>query len=452
MSARFTPDWLEGHRVDVSTLRRTDIVGIGHVLAEIDSLVARLRDPARAAAMGVEPPRGILLWGEPGLGKTLVARYVAASLGSGEVPFYEVSADELSPDRIRGAMRYLAERHPRSVLYIDECDTFGMARDYPGHDPETRLLLTATLAALDGLTATAGPVVIASSNRPPGHLDRALVRAGRLGFKVRFDAPDEDERIDLLALFTRSIPCEPGIDWRHAARLLRGKSPADLRQLIDDAAGLALAADRDEVAERDIVDAIRRDGQIEPEDTLDVAALHRIAIHEAGHVAICVALRGARWVYSVRLGPLGGATAYGDETVPLAGRPDDETRDSLAVNFGGIAAEMAALSEGTSGGSSDVSSATQTALGRISAGLTDDPAPLDLDWLDKNVAASLKEALAGALVAPLAAARARAIAIVGANLEPIRRFAATLEAAGELTGEALEDAIADAGFVAADGR
>ena len=116
MSARFTPDWLEGHRVDVSTLRRTDIVGIGHVLAEIDSLVARLRDPARAAAMGVEPPRGILLWGEPGLGKTLVARYVAASLGSGEVPFYEVSADELSPDRIRGAMRYLAERHPRSSL------------------------------------------------------------------------------------------------------------------------------------------------------------------------------------------------------------------------------------------------------------------------------------------------------------------------------------------------
>ena len=99
-----------------------------------------------------------------------------------------------------------------------------------------------------------------------------------------------------------------------------------------------------------------------------------------------------------------------------------------------------------------MSSATQTALGRISAGLTDDPAPLDLDWLGTNVAASLKEALAGALVAPLAAARARAIAIVGANLEPIRRFAATLEAAGELTGEALGNAIADAGFVAADGQ
>jgi ATP-dependent Zn protease len=204
------------------------------------------------------------------------------------------------------------------------------------------------------------------------------------------------------------MPLDPGIDWRHAARLLRGKSPADLRQLIGDAAGRALTADRDEVTERDIVDAIRRDGRIEPEDTLDLAALHRVAIHEAGHVAVCVALRGAGWVYAVRLGPLGGATAYGDETVPLTGRPDDETRDSLAVSFGGIAAEMAVLSEGTLGGSSDVSSATQTALGRISAGLTDDPAPLDLDWLGTNVADSLKEALAGALVARSPGPRGRA--------------------------------------------
>src|SRR5512140_1982901 len=93
MALRFTASWLEGHRVDVSTLRRSDIVGIGHVLAEVDALVARLRDPIRAAAMGAEPPRGILLWGEPGYGKTLVARHAAASLSTGDdgdsVPFYE---------------------------------------------------------------------------------------------------------------------------------------------------------------------------------------------------------------------------------------------------------------------------------------------------------------------------------------------------------------------------
>src|SRR3954468_5642458 len=169
MTARFRSAWLESHRVDVSTLRRTDIVGIGHVLSEIEALIARLRDPAAAKAMGVESPRGILLWGDPGLGKTLVARYLAASLGQ-DVPFYEVSADELTPDRIRGALLYLAANHERSIIYLDEIDTIGMGRDYLGHDAETRLRLTALLAGLDGLVSTAGPVVVASSNRPPLHL------------------------------------------------------------------------------------------------------------------------------------------------------------------------------------------------------------------------------------------------------------------------------------------
>lgn len=114
--------WLEEHRVDVSRLAPEDIIGIGHVTAEVHGLVARLRDPQRAERMGVETPRGILFHGEPGLGKTLVARSVARALGD-SVPFYEVSADELTPARIRGAIAYLARAHPRSVLYIDEIDS-----------------------------------------------------------------------------------------------------------------------------------------------------------------------------------------------------------------------------------------------------------------------------------------------------------------------------------------
>lgn len=450
-SALFSESWLEAHRVDVSTLRRTDIVGIGHVLGEADSLIARLRDPARAAAMGVEPPRGILLWGEPGLGKTLVARYLAASLGSGDgqVPFYEVSADELSPDRIRGALHYLADHHPQSVLYIDECDTFGMAReDFQSHDSGTRLLLTATLAALDGIATTAGPIVIASSNSAPAYLDRALVRAGRLGFKVRFDAPDEAERIALFALFTRSVPCEDGIDWQHAARLTLGKSPADIRQLVSDAGAIALAADRDVVAEQDVVDAIRRDGRIEPEDAVDEPSLRRIAVHEAGHVAVAEALRPG-WVYSVRIGADGGATAFGKEGVLNAERPDDEVRDAQVVGYGGMAAEIELLGEGSLGGRTDVSSATETALARIAAGLTDDAVAIDLDWLGRNVADSLKESHANALVAQLTAARIIAIAVVRANIEPIRRFSVLLEAAGELSGAALRRAVDEAAFTGA---
>ena len=449
MTTRFRPAWLESHRVDISTLRRADVVGIGHVLAEVDALVARLRDPARAAAMGVQPPRGVLFWGAPGLGKTLVARYAAAALGA-EVPFYEVSADELSPDRIRGALRYLAAQHPLSILYLDEIDTFGMTRDYAGHDPDTRLMLTAMLAALDGLVSTAGPIVIASSNRDPGFLDPALTRAGRLGYRVRFDEPDEDERLALFELFARGIPQDDGIDWRHAARLTRGKSPAALRQIVEDSAGIALALDHGQLRAADVLSALRRDGQVEPEEALDPEFRHRLAVHESGHTAACVALRGPAWVYAVRLGTNHGETDYGREGIPRWQRPDDETRDGIVVAFGGIAAETALLGEGSRGGTSDVSHGTAAALERIGAGLTDDPAPLDLEDLGTNVAESVKEALARALVEQVRGARERAIAIVAANVASIRRFAAVLEAAGELTGDALQAAIAEAGFVRAE--
>ena len=449
MAHSFSPAWLESHRVDVGSLARSDVVGIGHVLAEVDALVARLRDPERAAAMGLEPPRGILFWGEPGLGKTLVARHLAASLGA-DVPFYEVSADELTPERIRGALRHLAAAHPRSILYLDEIDTFGMNRDFEGHDPDTRMRLTALLAALDGLVATAGPVVIASSNRPARQLDPALIRSGRLGYRVRFDAPDEDEREELFHLFARDIPKETDIDWRSAARLTRAKSPADLRQIVEDAAGLALAADRDILGGADLLAAIRRDGTIEPEPAEPAVARRRIAVHEGGHVAACVALRGPEWVYAVRLGMIEGVTSYGDERVPVHLRPDGEHRDALVVALAGSAAEEALLGEASLGGRNDVTRATEVALERAGVGLAGHATPLALDQLERNVAETLKEDLADALVSQIETARERARAIVAANVDAIARFAAVLEAAGELTGEALAEAIAEAGFIAAE--
>jgi cell division protease FtsH len=449
MSARFRPAWLEGHRVFLGSMGRDEVVGIGHVLTLVDALVARLRHPERAAEMGVAPPRGVLFWGPPGTGKTYVGRYVAASLGP-DVPLYEVSADELTPERIRGALRYLAEAHPRSVVYLDECDTFGTAR--PFLDADARLLLTATLAALDGLVSTAGPVVIAASNTPPDALDRALVRAGRLGYHVRFDLPDEDERVALLALFTRPTATASDVDWRHLARLTRGRTPADLRQLVDDAAGLALAADRRVLSASDLLEAVRRSGEIEPELPDVPAVLHRVAVHEAGHVAVCVALRGPAWVYAVRTGPFGGTTAYGDEDVPLAHRPDDELRDSLAVAFGGAAAERAILGEPTLAAHPDMAEATELALERITAGIVEGRPPIDLDHLGRNVARSLKEDLATALAEPLGVARSLATTIVAANHDAIEGFAADLEAAHELTGEALVAAIEAAGFRAVADR
>jgi cell division protease FtsH len=441
--------WLEAHRVDVSGLRREDIIGIGHVTAEVDALVVRLREPERAAAMGVESPRGILFWGAPGLGKTLVARSVAVALGEA-VPFYEVSADELTPGRIRSALSELARNHPRSVLYIDEIDTFGMARDYGGHDPDTRLLLTATLAALDGLVPQAGPLLIASSNRPPHLLDAALVRAGRIGFKVRFGEPDEAEREELLRLFARSIPQDPEIVWSDLAGLTRGSTPADLRQIVADAAGLAVADDRDLLTGSDLAAAVRRAGEIGPEGGSPNRDWKRSAIHEAGHVAVAVVLRGPAWVRAVRITDKGGATSIGDENRQEIDRPDDEVLDIIAAKFGGVAAEEALLGSAGFGAVEDVSSATGMALQRYNAGLSDDPAPMDGELFGDHAPDSVSEAAAAAVRKAIEPARRQAIAIVAANVEPIARLAEAIEREGELAGNLLRRSIEAAGFVAPD--
>jgi cell division protease FtsH len=437
--------WLEAHRVDVSQLHREDIVGIGHVTAEVDGLVARLRDPERARRMGVETPRGILFYGAPGLGKTLVARSVAAALGE-RVPFYEVSADELTPSRIRGALAYLADAHPRSVLYIDEIDNFGMNRDYGGHDPRTRQLLTAMLAALDGLVPHRGPLIIASSNREPFRLDPALVRAGRLGFRVAFDPPNAAEREQLFRLFARDIPQEPEIPWADFARLTIESSPADLRQVVADAAGLALGAGLDHLTAADVAKAVRRAGDIGPEGDAPSRDWHRSAVHEAGHAIVAAVLRGPDWVQAIQLTDTGGKTTVGDESLLEIDRPDDEIRDSLAVHFGGLVAEQVLLGEAGLGGAADISAATHLAKQRFAAGLAANVVPVSISAFDEFIAESILEAQAVAVTGALDEARSRAVDVVSASEESIAGLAARIEEAGELAGEPLRQAFAAIGL------
>ncbi len=442
MKQRFTKEWLEGHRVHLGTIERSSIIGIGHVMNEIDSLLARLHNPELARSLSLELPRGILYWGAPGLGKTLVARYTATQLGA-TIPFFEVSSDELSPDRLRGAVRWLADEYERSVLYLDEIDQWAMARDSETHSPATRLLLTAALAALDGIVPAAGPIVIASSNRAPYLLDAALMRAGRIGFHVRFDAPDEAERVQLLRHFVGSRPTDGPIDLERAAKLTRDRTPADLRAMTDDGYGIALSAGRGALSEQDLIDGIRRAGEIVPEDDEDNPTLrHRIAIHESGHTAVACVLRGSSWVYSVAIRSADGHTRIGSEKVPFQWTPDDEQRDAIVVGMGGIAAERLLLDGGPSlGGIDDIALATKIALGRLDAGLDESVSPVSLDLLHSRTSETLKSEQAQAVTRLLEDARGRAARIVSRNLRGIEAFAELLEASSELVGETLSQAL-----------
>lgn len=443
MAAAFRPEWLEQHRVHLPPMARSEVIGIGHVMSELDSVLARLHQPDLARSLGLELPRGILLWGEPGLGKSLVARYLATHLGEG-VPFFEVASDELTPDRLRKGIRWLAEQFERSVLFLDEIDQFGLHRDAEAHSPETRLLLTAALASLDGVVSTPGPIVLASSNRSPRALDPALVRAGRLGFHIRFDHPDESERVQLLTHFIAGRPTEGIIDLDRAARLTRGRTPADIRAMTDDGFGLALAAGRRALAGSDLVAAIRRAGDVIPEDDVDDPDMRRrLAYHEAGHVSVACALprRGPAWVYSVTVGAAAGTTKCGPEGRPLRAIPDDELLDHLVVAFGGIAAERILLDGGPClGGEEDVQNATKIAMARLDGGLDPSVPPVAVDEMGLRTSEALRREQGRAVGRLLDEARERASRIVAANVAGIEAFAAVLESARELVGDALREA------------
>jgi cell division protease FtsH len=448
MARRFSTDWLEDHRVHFSEpIGKDAIVGIGHVLTEVDSVLGRLQHPELVIAMGGELPRGILLYGQPGLGKTLVARYMASNLGP-DVPMYELSADELTPPKVRGLFRHLASDGARSVVYLDEIDVVAMNRGWDSHAPSTRAILVALLAALDGLRPTAGPVLIASSNRSPHYLDPALMRQGRIGFHVQFPIPDKDDRVALLKLFLKPRPVATDIDLPQLAALSRGMSPAGLRQAVDDATGLALADGRRVIEQVDLIKAVRRDGQIEgDEGHIDPTRLDRMAVHEAGHVAVAVALRGPTWVTRVQIGQFDGDTAVGEEGRPTGAIPADELWDAVTLAFGGIEAENVVLGSMSLGAASDLGKVTSLVHQMAQHGLMPGLAGLDLASLGIHPGATVPDMLAMPVPPTLAEARERAAQIVRTNAQAIRSFADALVAAGgSLVEEPLAQAIASAGF------
>lgn len=223
-----------------------------------------------------------------------------------------------------------------------------------------------------------------------------MIRSGRLGVHVFIDLRDEDERVQLFALYAGSRPTDGALDLRRAARLSRERSPADIPAYVEDAAGLAMVADRAVLTDFDLVGALRRASNVMP-DRNDSPGRWRTAVHEAGHVAgIVIASRladpatrrgaersaagGAKWVYAVSLdNDGGGRTSYGQEGLAAGELPDDENRDALVVSFCGVLAEAAMLGEPSLMGLHDVGEATARAIQRLDAGFESGHPPVALD-------------------------------------------------------------------------
>ena len=373
-----TDVWLDAHRVDPATLAAEPLVGLAHVATEVRSLVARLRDPIRAAALGADVPRALLLHGPPGIGKTHTARHLAREIGD-DIPVYEVVADELSGPLIRALFAALNARHPRSILILDEVDLVGADRSEA--DAGVRRTLGALLGALDGIRVGGGVLVVAASNRPAWDLDPALLRAGRLGFTIEIGYPEAAEREALLRQFLAGRPLDGEPPYAALVARTDRWTPAALRAACADAAGLALADGRDRIRPGDLERALERGGRVvaepepAPEPPFDEGAVRRVAVHEAGHAVVGTLLQGVAWLHSIRIGEEGGETHFG------TGRPrtEDEARASLIVGFAGLAAERTILGGALEGSAlPDVAFASSTAIRLAVAGLEDDAPPINV--------------------------------------------------------------------------
>ena len=346
-----------------------DVAGIDEVQAEVMEVVDFLKNPERYRRLGASIPKGVLLTGAPGTGKTLLARAVA---GEANVPFFHLSASEfiemivgVGASRVRDLFDHAKKAAP-SIIFIDELDAIGRARGggvtLSGHD-EREQTLNQILTEMDGFTGNEGVVVLAATNRPE-ILDPALLRAGRFDRRVVVNAPDQTGRSQILGVHTRKMPLGQDVDLDAVASSTPGMVGADLKTLVNEAALLAASRRHDRVMMGDFTDALEkvvlgtaRHIMMSPEEK------ERTAFHEAGHALLGMLTPGADRVRKVSIIPRGkslGATFQSPETEHY-GYTSSYLRGRIVGALGGRAAEEVVYGDFTTGAESDLDSVSNVA-------------------------------------------------------------------------------------------
>ena len=345
-----------------------DVAGIPEVKEELKEVIDFLREPKRFTAMGAKVPRGVLLVGPPGCGKTYISRAVA---GEAKVPFFSVSGSEfvemfvgVGASRVRDLFDQ-AKRYAPALIFIDEIDAVGRQRGAGlggGHD-EREQTLNQLLVEMDGFEPNTGVIIIAATNRPD-ILDSALLRPGRFDRRVVIDMPTQMEREAILKYHGRNKPMAADVDLATVGKRTAGFSGADLENLLNEAAIIATRRQKKMIEHDDIEEAIDRviAGPQKRTRVLGTIEKQKVAYHEAGH-AIIMHVLGPEPVHRISIVSRGMALGY---TTPLPSedkylRSEKDLSNTISGLMGGMFAEKLVFNEISTGASNDIRRATDIA-------------------------------------------------------------------------------------------
>ncbi|HLV26936.1 MAG TPA: ATP-dependent zinc metalloprotease FtsH [Gemmatimonadales bacterium] len=349
-----------------------DVAGIDEAEAELVEIVDFLKNPAKYTRLGGTAPKGVLLVGAPGTGKTLLARAVAGEAG---VPFFSMAGSEfvemivgVGAARVRDLFKQ-AREHAPAIIFIDELDSVGRARGQAvlGGSSEQEQTLNQILTEMDGFSSREGIIVLAATNQPDV-LDKALLRPGRFDRRVVVNLPDRVGREAILIVHTRKVPLARDTSLSEIAAATPGLSGADIRNLVNEAALLAARRDQNEVTQRDFMDALEKI-VLGPERPLLLthADRERVAYHEGGHAILGIVVPGSDPVNRVSIVPRGqslGVTYQRPEN-DRYNYPESYLRGRIIGALGGRVAEEIVYGTKTTGAESDIVQATRVARNMV---------------------------------------------------------------------------------------
>ncbi len=350
-----------------------DVAGVDEAIQELQEVIEFLKTPEKFTRLGGKIPKGILLVGPPGTGKTLLAKAVAGEAG---VPFFSISGSEfvemfvgVGAARVRDLFLQAKEMAP-CIIFIDELDALGKARGMgPMAHEEREQTLNQLLVEMDGFDPRAGVILMSATNRPE-ILDPALLRAGRFDRHVLVDRPDKAGRLAILKVHARGVPLAPEADLGAIAAMTAGFVGADLANLINEAALLAVRRGRDQVGTADLQEAVERviAGLEKKNRVLNQAEKERVAHHEVGHALVALSIPGADSVQKISIIPRGIAALGYTLQLPTEDRflmTKSELENKVAVLLGGRVAEEIVYHEVSTGAQDDLLKATDIAKSMV---------------------------------------------------------------------------------------